>query len=71
MIVTVCICNRLVPTTNPFRMEKEKLKLSRQAGGTVKFRQRKDRNTQYGKRSPPPVNVDDHPDAAESRATSF
>ncbi|XP_072033054.1 LOW QUALITY PROTEIN: disintegrin and metalloproteinase domain-containing protein 10-like [Amphiura filiformis] len=71
MVAIVLICDRLIPTSNPFRMEKEKFK-NRRSSTYVKFRGRQDRNTQYGRRNQPPPNMDDHPDSrTESRATSF
>ena len=72
MVAIVLICDRLVPTSNPFRHEKEKFKKWRRSSQYVKFRGRQDRNTQYGRRNQSPPNVDDHPDSrVESRATSF
>ncbi|XP_022109880.1 disintegrin and metalloproteinase domain-containing protein 10-like [Acanthaster planci] len=69
MILVVFVCERLIPTTNPWHKEKEQL--MRRASANVQLQKKRNRGSRYYGDPPPPTSFDQHPDNAEKRATRF
>ncbi|XP_071940929.1 disintegrin and metalloproteinase domain-containing protein 10-like [Antedon mediterranea] len=67
MVATVFFCQRVIPTHNPHKREKEQNK--QRSSMAVKFTNRKYRGSQMPGRHP--VGTDQHPDQAEDKATRF
>ncbi|XP_038058241.1 disintegrin and metalloproteinase domain-containing protein 10-like [Patiria miniata] len=69
MFLVVFICERLIPTTNPWHKEREEM--SRRSSVNVRLQKKRNRGSRYYGDQPNQPSFDQHPDNAESRATRF